>query len=91
MKTRTVTSVDTAEVRVSRRSVPHILGKQGRAIREIEDVCGVLLGVRDSDEQEAVISMVGPSDRLPFAEFVIETMARGIVSILPQLRHFSMT
>ena len=61
------------------------MGRRGGIIREIEDASGVLLGVRDVDEESAMVTLVGLMDRLPRVQFVLDCIVKGISSIIGRL------
>ena len=73
------------EVRVPRGAVPHILGKNGRIIKAIEEFTGVLVGIRDLDKSHALVSLFGPPAAIPRAEMIVGCLSRGISSILRRL------
>ena len=64
-------------VPVSRRVVPHLVGKGGKTIRMIEDAIGVIIGIMDGQDGQASISLVGPQDRIAAARPIITAVAGG--------------
>ena len=53
------------EVRVARRPVPPILGKNGHIIKAIEEFTGALIGIRDLDKPYALVLLFGPPATIP--------------------------
>ena len=74
------------ELRVFRGNLPHLIGKNGRYIRHLENKLGVILGVMDRSEGCAVVSVVGPSGRLELARKVVEIASKGARSFLDRLQ-----
>ena len=65
------------EVRVVRGAVPHILGKNGRIIKAIEEFTGVLVGIQDLDKSHALVSLFGPPTSNPRAKMIVGCLSRG--------------
>ena len=72
-------------VEVDAHSVPHIIGRGGRIIRQIETVCGVFLTLTDLKEGGHEMLISGPRTACIFAEFAIELLSSGHHSALTTL------
>ena len=79
------TAATCTEVRVTKGAVPHILGKNGRIIKAIEEFTGVLIGIQDLDKSHALVSLFGPPASIPRVEMIVGCLSRGISSILGRL------
>ena len=55
---------ESIELPIQRSCIPHIIGTRGRQIRLLEERLGVILGVMDVGEEGAIVSLIGPVDRL---------------------------
>ena len=71
-----------AELPIRRSSIPHVIGVRGRQIRLLEERLGVVIGVMDLGEEGALVSLLGPSDRLLVARRVIELVSKGVRTLL---------
>ena len=78
-------SAECAELPISSRALPHLIGKRGRTIRRLESALGVLLGVMDMSGDSAIVSVVGPRDRVVGARRIIELVSKGARSLLDHL------
>ena len=68
-----------------RHAVPHIVGRGGSLIRQIEAILGLIVGVVDGSEGGSTVTVFGPAERVDWAQPVIECVARGGRSILRHL------
>ena len=68
-----------------RHAVPHVVGRGGSLIRQIESILGLIVGVVDGGEGESTVTVFGPEERVDWARPVIECVARGGRSILRHL------
>ena len=73
------------ELLVPRRAIPHLVGKGGSTIRQIEELTGIIVGVA---EGEAMVTLFGPASRVMAARPVIQCLARGAGSLLSRLREW---
>ena len=74
------------ELQVSRHAVPHLVGRGGNTIRQMEEIMGIILGVADGEEGEVCVSLFGPRERLDWAQKVVECVAKGARSLLRHLQ-----
>ena len=72
-------------VHVLPHTVPHIIGRGGRVIRQIELVCGVFLTLRDLPNGNHELFMTGPRPACILAQFAIEMLGDGHYSVLRTL------
>ena len=72
-------------VGVLAHTVPHIIGRGGRVIRQIEMVCGVFLTLRDIGIGNHELFITGPRPACILAEFAIEMLGDGHHSVLRTL------
>ena len=72
---------------ISDEAVPHIIGRGGRIIRQIESVCGVFLTLRDCADAHEIF-VVGPRPAIMAATFAIEMLGHGQHSVLSTLQSF---
>ena len=68
-----------------RHAVPHVVGKGGSLIRQIEAIMGLIVGVVDGSDGGSTVTVFGPAERVDWAQPVIECVARGGRSILRHL------
>ena len=68
-----------------RHAVPHVVGRGGSLIRQIESILGLIVGVVDGGEGGSTVTVFGPEERVDWARPVIECVARGGRSILRHL------
>ena len=68
-----------------RHAVPHVVGRGGSLIRQIESILGLIVGVVDGGEGGSTVIVFGPEERVDWAQPVIECVARGGCSILRHL------
>ena len=68
-------------------AVPHIIGRGGQIIRQIESVCGVFLTLRDCADAHEIF-VVGPRLAIIAATFAIEMLGAGQHSVLSTLQSF---
>ena len=73
---------DSIELPIRRSSIPHVIGARGRQIRLLEERLGVITGVMDTEEDGAIVSVIGPLDRLVVARRVIELISKGARTLL---------
>ena len=76
------------ELLVPRRAIPHLVGKGGSTIRQIEELTGIIVGVADTAEGEAMVTLFGLALRVTAARLVIQCLARGGRSLLSRLREW---
>ena len=55
---------------------------RGRKIRLLEERLGVVIGVMDLGEEGALVSLLGPTDRLLVARRVVELVSKGFRTLL---------
>ena len=79
------TAATCTEVQVAKGAVPHILGKNGRIIKAIEEFTSVLVGIRDLDKSHALVSLFGPPAAIPRDETIVGCLSHGISWILGRL------
>ena len=72
-------------VHVLPHTVPHIIGRGGRVIRQIELVCGVFLTLQDLQNGTHELFMTGPWLVCVLAQFAIEMLGDGHYSVLRTL------
>ena len=72
-------------VEVDTRDVPHLIGRGGRIIRQLETVCGVFLTLTDLTEGEHEMLISGPRPACILAEFAMELLRSGHHSALTTL------
>ena len=72
-------------IEVAAHSVPHIIGRGGCIIREIETMCRVFLTLTDLKEGGHEILISGPRRACIFAELAIELLSSGHHSALTTL------
>ena len=70
------------ELPIKRPSIPHLIGKQGRQIRFLEEKLGVIIGVMDEEGDAAIVSLVGPMDHLVVARRIVELFSKGARTLL---------
>ena len=72
-------------VEVDSSDVPHIIGRGGRIIRQLETICGVFLTLTDLTEGSHEMLITGPRPACIFAEFAMELLRSGHHSALSTL------
>ena len=72
-------------VEVNASQVPHIIGRGGRVIRQLETVCGVFLTLSDLGDGAHEMLITGPRPACIFAEFAMELLSSGQHSVLTTL------
>ena len=72
---------------IPKRVVPHLVGRGGSMIRQIEDILGLIVGVVDGGDGNASVTVFGPQDRVDLAMPVIQCVSEGGRSILTRLRN----
>lgn len=81
-----LSNADVCEVPVPQSAVPHLVGKGGRSVREAEDRLGVIIGIIDKfNEDEALVTLVGPPERVKVAGVVLPLLAKGVRSVLSRI------
>ena len=70
------------ELPIKRPSIPYLIGKQGRQIRFLKEKLGVIIGVMDEEGDAAIVSLVGPMDRLVVARRIVELFLKGASTLL---------
>lgn len=73
-------------VTVAHHAVPHIIGRGGRVIREVEKVCGVFLNLCDLPDGFHEVCITGPRPACIVASFAIELLSTGQHSALTTLQ-----
>ena len=76
---------DRREVTVPRNAVPHLVGRKGQTMRAAEDALGVLIGVIDGTDDQAIVTLIGPLAQVVLAMEVITALAVGARSISTRL------
>ena len=71
-------------------AVPHIIGRKGRVIRQLEQTCGVFLTLRDIGNGRHQMMIAGPRPLCILAEFAIQLLSRGQHSVLATLSSLSL-
>ena len=64
-------------VPVAADAVQHLVGKGGHTIRLIEDICGVIVGVGNSGNSEAYVTLFGPERHVNAAMAIVDAVSRG--------------
>ena len=77
-------------VEVDSSDIPHIIGRRGRIIHQLETVCGVFLTLTDLTEGEHEMLITGPRPACIFAEFAMELLCSGHHSALNTLSSLSL-
>ena len=72
-------------VEVDTHNVPHIIGRGGRIIRQLETLCGVFLTLTDLTEGSHEMLITGPRPACIFAEFAMELLSSSHHSSLTTL------
>ena len=72
-------------VEVEHSAVPHILGRKGRVIRQLEEFCGVFLTLQDLGDNMHALCITGPRPSCILAEFAIDMLGSGQHSVLTTL------
>ena len=72
-------------VAVEHSAVPHIIGRKGRVIRQLEEVCGVFLTLQDLGDSMHELYITGPRPSCILAEFAIDMLSSGQHSVLTTL------
>ena len=72
-------------VQVLAHTVPHIIGRGGRVIRQLEMVCRVFLTLRDLCNGNHELFICGPRPTCVVAMFAVEMLSDGHCSILRTL------
>ena len=70
---------------VEHSAVPHIIGRKGRVIRQLEEVCGVFLTLQDLGDSMHEMCITGPRPSCILAEFAIDMLGSGQHSVLTTL------
>lgn len=73
---------DCIELPIHRVAVPRSVGEQNRQIQELELKLGVLLGVMELDGESAIVSVIGPADRLLVAQRGVESATKDSCTFL---------
>ena len=69
-------------VEVSRPAVRHIVGRRGKTLQRIEDLCGVFVALQDMGEEHSEVLLWGSAEGVALAEFVVHALGKGMHSIL---------
>ena len=72
-------------VEVSRPAVRHIVGRRGKTLQRIEDLCGVFVALQDMGEEHSEVLLWGSAEGVALAEFVVHALGMGMHSILDSL------
>ena len=89
LKPRSLAEATTTELEVARASVPHLVGRGGRTVADLEETLGIIIGIADSQEENrALVTLIGPEDRLQAAKHVVEAIAKGARSLLSRIKAF---
>ena len=72
-------------VPIPRASVPHLMGRGGRGSRRAEESLGLLIGVMDGVEGDAIVTLIGPAARLDFGAAVVGALVTGARSVLARI------
>ena len=62
---------------VAADAVPHVVGKGRHTARLIEEITGVIVGVGDSGDGEAYVTLFGPERRVDAAIAIVRMVAGG--------------
>ena len=72
-------------IELHRFAVCHVVGRTGKTLQRIEDVCGVFLALHDVDKAQSKVRLWGSPEGVALAVFVVEALERGMHSILDSL------
>ena len=72
---------------IPKRAVPHLVGRGGSMIRQMEDILGLIVGVVDGRDGQASVTVFGPRERVDLALPVIQCVSEGGRSILTRLKN----
>ena len=71
---------------IGRGAVPHLVGRRGRTVASIEAKLGIIIGIMDTPQEGAQVTVWGPEERLDVAVEVISRVVRGARSGLDRIR-----
>ena len=72
-------------VELPRCVVRHVVGRQGKTLQRIEDLCGVFVALQDVGEEQSDVLLWGSAEGVALADFVIHALGKGMHSILDSL------
>ena len=72
---------------IPKRAMPHLVGRGGSIIRQIEDILGLIVGVVDGRDGTASVTVFGPRERVDLAKPIIQCVSEGGRSILTRLKN----
>ena len=72
-------------VTVPRASIPHLIGRGGRGIRQAEESLGLLIGLMDRAQGDATVTLIGPEEKLEMGAAVVTALGQGVRSVLGRL------
>ena len=73
-------------MRVPRGALPRIIGRGGRMIQRLEQVCGVFASVVDTALPHSLITFVGSPHSILLAEFAVDMLNMGYFGVLESLQ-----
>ena len=73
------------EVTVPRSAVSHLVGRRGQTVWAAEDALGVLIGIIDGTDDQAIVTLIGLLLQVVLAREVITALVVGARSILTRL------
>ena len=73
-------------MRVPKGALPRIIGRGGRMIQQLEQVCGVFASVVDTALPQSLITFVGSPRSILLAEFAVDMLNMGYFSVLESLQ-----
>ena len=85
LSTDTLLTASMVEVELPRGAIAHVIGRGGHGVRALETRLGVIIGVMDGQSGTAMVSLIGPEERLAKARRVVEIVGRGARSLLERL------
>ena len=70
---------------VPHSAIPHLVGHRGETVWMAEDALGVLVGIIDGTDDQAIVTLIGPLAQVVLAKEVVTVLAVGARSILTRL------
>ena len=72
---------------IPKSAAPHLVGRGGSMIRQMEDILGLIVGIVDGRDGKASVTVFGPRERVDLALPVIQCVSEGGRSILTRLKN----
>ena len=70
-------AADRREVTILRSALPHLMGRRGQTVQVAEDALGVLIGIIDGTNDQAIVILIGLLSQVVLAKEVITALAVG--------------